>query len=327
MGDSTPEFSIDDRITAHKFGSFASHTWKPFDKITAFEGVRFDYFSYSKNSHISPRLSLSYQLNERTSINGSTGIYYQNLPLILLSQKEEFQNLKDPVAYHYILGLGHLLTENTKMNIEVYEKDYDNFPLDPTTPPLFILDELFYRYGFFFNHEELVDNGKAYSRGIEMMIQKKLAKDVYGLLSGSYFRTRYRDFDGIWRDRVFDNRILFSAEGGYKPNNRWEFSMRWIYAGGPPYTPFDIGASQAINRGVFDQNNINGARYPDYHSLNVRFDRRFHFSGSNLIFYFSVWNAYNRKNIASYFWDEIENKQDTTYQWSLLPVFGLEFEF
>ena len=61
--------------------------------------------------------------------------------------------------------------------------------------------------------------------------------------------------------------------------------------------------------------------------MNVRFDRRFHFSGSNLVFYFSVWNAYNRKNIASYFWNEMENKQDVIYQWSLLPIFGLEYEF
>jgi hypothetical protein len=327
LGDTTPEFYIDDRITAQKFGSFASHIWKPFDKITTTAGVRFDYFSYSKNAHISPRFSLSYRINERTSINGSTGIYYQNLPLILLSQKDEFENLNDPVAYHYILGLSHLLTENTKLSIEIYEKEYDNFPLDPTTPPLFILDELFYRYGFFFNHEELDDNGKAYSRGIELMIQKKLAKNVYGLLSGSYFRTRYKDFDEIWRDRVFDNRLLFSAEGGYKPNNKWEFSLRWIYAGGPPYTPFDIAASESINRAVFDQNKINEARYPDYHSLNIRFDRRFHFSGSNLIFYFSVWNAYNRKNVASYYWNETDNRQDTIYQWSLLPVFGLEYEF
>ena len=35
-------------------------------------------------------------------------------------------------------------------------------------------------------------------------------------------------------------------------------------------------------------------RYPDYHSLNVRFDRRFHFGASNVVLYISAWNAYNR---------------------------------
>ena len=52
-------------------------------------------------------------------------------------------------------------------------------------------------------------------------------------------------------------------------------------------------------------NRINEARYPDYHSLNLRFDRRFYFSGSNLVLYVSAWNVYDRKNVASYFWNEI----------------------
>jgi hypothetical protein len=34
----------------------------------------------------------------------------------------------------------------------------------------------------------------------------------------------------------------------------------------------------------------------------------------------SVWNAYGRKNVAGYFWNATENRQDTQYQWSALPV-------
>ncbi len=327
LGNTTPESRIDDRISSQKVGVFANYTWKPFDRLSLTPGARFDYFAYNENSHVSPRFSLSYKISQKTSINGAAGIYYQNLPLIILSQREENKNLKDPVAYHYILGINHLLTENTRLTLEVYDKEYDNFPLDPTTPTLFVLDELSYRYGFFFDHATLVDDGKAYSRGVELTIQKKLAADFYGLVSGSYFRSRYQDLNGVWKDRVFDNRYTFSAEGGYKPNNKWEFSLRWIYAGGAPYTPFDIAASEAINRGVFDGSKINEVRYSDYHSLNIRFDRRFNFKGSNLIFYFSVWNAYNQKNVASYYWNEIENKKDTTNQWGFLPVFGLEYEF
>ncbi len=327
LGNTTPENRIDKRISSQKVGAFASYTWKPFDRLSLTPGARFDYFAYNENSHVSPRFSVSYKISEKTSINGAAGIYYQNLPLIILSQREENKDLKDPVAYHYILGINHLLTENTRLTLEVYDKEYDNFPLDPTTPALFVLDELSYRYGFFFDHATLVDNGKAYSRGVELTIQKKLAADFYGLVSGSYFRSRYQDLNGVWKDRVFDNRYTFSAEGGYKPNNKWEFSLRWIYAGGAPYTPFDIAASEAINRGVFDGSKINEVRYSDYHSLNIRFDRRFNFKGSNLIFYFSVWNAYNQKNVASYYWNEIENKKDTTNQWGFLPIFGLEYEF
>ncbi len=327
LGDTVLSTVMDDRITADKFGLFINYIAKPFFRLTTNLGIRADYFSYNENSTVSPRFAFSYQLTEKTSINGSTGLFHQNLPMILLSQSESSKNLKDPLAIHYILGINHLITENTRFTLEVYQKDYRNFPLDPSQPALFLIDELYYRYGFFFNHESLIDEGKAYSRGIEIMIQKKLAKNFYGLASASYFRTRYKGGDGVWRDRVFDNRAIFSIEGGYKPNNKWEFSLRWIYAGGTPYTPLDIQKSKEINRAVLDENRINETRYPAYHSLNVRFDRRFNFKHSNIVLYVSVWNAYNRRNVSSYYWNEIKKDEGTVYQWGRLPIFGLEYEF
>jgi len=249
------------------------------------------------------------------------GLFYQNLPLLLLSQNEKNKTLHDPRAAHYILGVDHLLTENTRLTLEVYQKDYARFPIDPAQPELFPIDG-----SFFAHHGELADNGKALARGVEIMLQKKLAQKFYGLASASYFRTRYQDGNGVWRDRNFDNRVTFGLEGGYKPNRKWEYSLRWIYAGGPPHTPLDLAASKLNHRAVLDETRINESRYPDYHAMNVRFDRRFHFSESNLIFYLSVWNVYNRKNLAAYFWNDKEQKQDVIYQWQLLPIFGLEYE-
>ena len=79
--------------------------------------------------------------------------------------------------------------------------------------------------------------------------------------------------------------------------------------------------------GVYDQNRINEERLPDYHSLNLRFDRRFFFERSNIVFYLSIWNAYSRKNVSTYKWNKIENKQEESLQWGMLPIFGVEFEF
>ncbi|MCI0514816.1 hypothetical protein L0128_16500 [candidate division KSB1 bacterium] len=190
-----------------------------------------------------------------------------------------------------------------------------------------MIDDAYYQEGFFFNHPHLTDNGRAVSRGIEIMLQKKLAEKLYGLVSGAYFTTRYQGLDGSWRNRAFDNRLILSAEGGYKPNSKWEFSGRWIYAGGRPYTPFNLTASEKLNRAVLDEQRINAIRFPAYHSLNLRFDRRFHFNHSNLIAYLSIWNAYNRKNIAQQYWNQFKRQPDRIYQWGLLPIFGLEYEF
>ena len=327
FGNLVPASYVLEEIREHKVSGFASYIFRPMPSLTTTMGFRTDYFSYNNNFHLSPRIAFSYQLNSRLKINGATGVYYQNLPLLLLVSSDRNRDLKDLYAVHYIAGMEYLLTASTRMTMEFYQKNYRDFPIDLTQPGLFLLDEVFYKQGYVFNNQQLNSVGKAYSRGIELMIQKKLARDFYGLASASFFRTRYQGADDTWRNRIFDNRLIVSIEGGYKPNSRWEFSLRWIYAGGRPFTPYDVEASQALNRGVYDESQINEDRYPAYHSLNVRFDRRFHFSRSNLILYLSVWNTYNRQNVSAYFWNQTENKQGTIYQFSMLPIFGLEFEF
>ena len=326
LGQATEAFYVQDRIEETKAGAFATMTISPGQRLSIMPGIRVDRFSYNGNTNLSPRLSLRYQVNADLAINAAAGVFHQFLPLPLLAQNETSKDLRDPVAYHLVVGIRHMLSDDTQLVLEAYAKEYDHFPLDPLQPQLFIIDQVV-DTGVYLNNNPLVDTGKARTRGIELMVQKKLARNVYGLLSGAYFRSSYRDYDGIWRDREFDNRFTFQAEGGYKPSNKWEFSARWLYAGGRPYTPFDQAASRAAIRGVLDAGRINADRLPAYHSLNVRFDRRFHYRRSNLILYVSVWNAYNRNNIGGYYWNEVTNEQETLEQWALIPIFGLEFEF
>jgi hypothetical protein len=318
------EIDLDQNFSTTKAGLFFSFIYKPVKKLTTTLGLRGDYFSYNEKFQLSPRFSMAYQLTNLLSINAASGIFYQNLPLYLLTQSNEYKNLDTPKAIHYIIGVDYMIREDTKLTIEVYDKEYDNFPLTKDDPTLFVLDDG--RSMTFFRNYDLTGGGKAYTRGAEFLAQKKLAKDFYGLVSASVFRSKYKDLLGKWRNRTYDNRYLFSIISGYKPNNKWEFSLRWNYAGGVPYTPLDI---ESLSSGGIEKINTditNSARYPDYHSLNIRFDRRFHFQRSNIVVFLSLWNVYNRKNIASYYWNEIENKQDEYYQWSFIPIGGFEYE-
>lgn len=327
LGQPVAGLVLDRDLTTARGALFASLVTQPLPRLTATLGVRWDYFDYTEEWSLSPRAALSLRATPRTTLNLSGGVFRQSLPLVLLLQREENRELAEPWAVHVVGGVEHLLSDDTRLSVEGYWKDYRDFPVDPAEPGLFIVDELVYRYGFFFNHEALVSSGKARARGVEVLLQKKLASGFYGLASASLSKTEYEAGDGVWRDRIYDNRFTASVEGGYKPSASWEFSLRWIYAGGPPYTPLDLEASAAAGRDVLDGSRINEARYPDYHSLNLRFDRRFSFQGSNLVGYVSVWNAYNRKNIASYTWNGVKGEVDTLHQWGMLPIFGLEWEF
>lgn len=326
LGSVTPPMKVDARIRAVKAGAFLRHNWRVLEDLTLAPGARFDYFELNDRSHVSPRLSATYDLSSVTSLTASAGLFFQNLPVVLLAQKKEFRQLRDPRAYHYVLGLSHLLTADTRLTVEVYDKEYRDCPMDPTQAELFVLDESM-DAGLFMNHERLTDNGRAFSRGVEVMVQKKLGEDFYGVISGSYFRSRYRDLNGTWRDRLYDNKITATVEGGYQPNAEWEFSARWLFAGGAPYTPFNEEASAELHRGVYERTRVNDSRLPDYHSLNVRADRRFHFNSSTLILYLSIWNAYGRQNVSKFTWNEIDNKRESQNMWGTFPVFGVEYKF
>jgi len=325
LGDRIPEVQKQIHSKAGKYAAFLEYSLSPFPKLTLNLGVRGDYFDFNKHFKVSPRASLTFQVSKKTSIGAAAGIFRQNLPLLLLYQNEANRNLEDPMTYQYTVNLSHLLRSDTRLTIEAYYKFYRYFPVDPAQPTICLLDEIFSwsKYG----DTALVDSGKAQAYGIEFILQKKMKEKFYGMISGSLSRTRYKDINGIWHDRLFDNRYIFSVQGGYKPNKKWEFSVRWIIAGGLPYTPFDVEASQEVNSGIFDNSRINAERLPAYHNLNLRFDKRIYFRGSNLTLYFSVWNAYNRKNVAGYFWNETENKADYSYQFSILPILGIEYEF
>lgn len=326
IGGAIPADTVLESFSATKFGGFGQVTCRPVGRLTATLGGRYDYFEYVRRGHVSPRFSFSLAITPRTSFNGAFGIYRQFLPASLIAQDRVFRDLDDPRAYHYVLGVSHLLGQDTRLTVEAYYKDYDHFPMDRSQPQLFLADEVGMgrMVGIF---EDLESSGEAWAAGLEVMLQKRLVEGVYGLISGAFFRTRYKGLDGLWRDRIFDNRYLFTLEGGYKPSRRWEFSLRWIYAGGRPYSPLDPDLSAFWNRSVRDVARINEERIPAYHSLNLRMDRRFHFRSSNLVVYFSVWNAYNRNNVSNYYWNQVDRKEDVMYQWSLLPVGGLEWEF
>jgi outer membrane receptor protein involved in Fe transport len=326
LGQVEPDRFIKKDLTSLKgalFGTLVASVGEHWD-LSA--GARIDYFDLNRNTTVSPRLALSYSPVEDLTLHLRGGLFTQQLPLIVLSGNETFESLPVARATHVGLGADYMLRPDTKLTIEAYVKEYSDLPLDMSDPTSSVVDDALFSQRFTI-YSNLVATGKAYTRGVEFILQRKMTEGIYGLVSGSYARCRYQDALSIWRDRVYDNRWIFSVIGGYKPDQNWEYGIRWTYAGGVPYTPFDQTASTVANIGITDQSKVQAARYPDYHSLNLRVDRKWYFDRHMLDIYLSVWNAYNHKNVAGYFWNSTENKQDVRYQWSVLPVLGVEYEF
>ncbi len=305
-------------------GGYIEYDLKTFDRMSINASISGDYYEKSDESAFSARFMTRYQVFENTYFTGALGKYHQELPSVLLVQQEEYPLLS---ANHFVIGLEQIITPSLKLTLEAYHKEYSNMPIDSNTPELFVLDEPFYDNGLYSIHPNLLSDGKSSSDGIEASIQKKMVGDFYGMISGSYFKSEYEGLSGKSYSRSYDNIYFANIQIGYRPNFSWEFSGKWTFSGGAPYTPFDEEASIASGQGVLDTSRINKERYPDYHSLDLRIDKRIFFRQSSLVTYLSVWNVYNRSNVGSYYWNPFTNKQDTVYNWGMLPVLGIEFEF
>ena len=325
LGTRDEQLDVGVSLTGHKAGAFASVEQSVGPRLTATLGGRFDYFTLNRQGAWSPRVGLAYDVDARTTLTAAAGVYRQTLPAWLLVQHPDNRGLDNQRANHYVAGVRRRLTPSTLLSVEAYRKDYRGLPFDPDDPTALVVD------GFADFRTpapgRLVGGGRARAHGVEGLIRKKLARNVHGLASYAYAVSRYTDGIGIERDRTFDHRHVASVMVGYRPNDRFEISGRWRYAGGRPYSPFDPVLSAQAGAGVVRRERINAERHTAYHRLDLRFDHRRHYRSVTLVSFFSVLNVYNRDNVFHYYWDADDNRSRRATQWGLLPVGGFELEF
>ncbi len=297
------------------------------DRLTVTAGVRADAIGYSAHSHLAPRGSIRLRLSRNASIYTAAGLYYQSLPLTIVLQHRSNQRLRDPRALNLVAGAGCRPTGWLGLNLESYFKRYDHMPMDTTQANVFVLDELVYNYGFVAGHLPLVDSGRSDVYGLETTVTFRPSDHLFCRIGTAWSRAKFLGVDNAWYDRVIDNRFAADIELTLRPTAGWTFSSRWLFGGGRPYTPFNMELSRLHNDGVYDLDQANKVRFPDYHSLSLRIERRFSFGRSDVALYGEVWNVYNRENVSGQYWDPNTRRVEAVNQFPRLPIVGLEYRF
>lgn len=327
FGDSLPITLLNKKENFLKLASYINFNFKPWGRLTTNLGLRLDYFDALKQAtYLSPRFSTSYQLTEITNINFSTGIYHQSPSYIWLIADERNRELKKVRVDQYVLGFDHRLNEDALLKVEGFYKDYTNYPSSLIRSYLVLAntgagfagsDDNYSAFGL----EPLVSAGFGNTHGVELSIQKKLSKTpYYGILSLTYSKSEFTALDGIKRPGSYDQNWIFNISGGYKIDKHWEISSKFRFASGKPYTPFNFDGTQNIA-------DYNSRRLKSVHSLDVRVDRRWFFTGWTLITYVDIQNIYNRNNLSAIRWDRREQKVDESSSIGILPSIGISAEF
>lgn len=326
------------------------------DRLIFNLGFRYDTFTYSKKSNISPRVSLSYQIIPLlSSINFAYGEYFQTQSLPLYGdryQSEVNRYLDNSLARHFVLGYEQILDEGLKLNIEGYYKKYEKLPFS---------EEFINFNDRTFRSEKIVNVGNKRIFGLDFLIQKKLVENYYGTISVSRMWTELDDprlgFEGktfisendfpwvatiILGKRFKDLRKELDELPFYIKyptmllpfSDDMEISFRWRYASGKPYTPRFYssyeqnreGGSKWTDGAWITSDDINSERYPDYHRLDIGFNSRYNFKNFSMNIFLSIQNLYNRDNIAFYVYNS-DGTTDNVYQFQTIPLAGIDIEF
>lgn len=310
-----------------KYGLYAQYSDVLFDRFMVSIGTRGDYFSGINNGFtVSPRFSVSYIISELATLSFSTGVYHQSPSYIWLAAFPSNKDLKPVRVYQYVLGYERKLRDDIRMKLEGFYKDYNNYPTSRLRPYLVLAntgagfgggDDNFSAFGL----EPLVSDGKGFARGIEFSMQKKASQTPhYALLSITYSESFFTGLDRIQRAGSYDQKWIFNLSAGYKFSSKWETSMKFRFATGNPYTPFNPDGTQSVV-------NYNANRFEPLHSLDIRFDRRWDFENLSLITYLDVQNIYNRKASNFIRWDYRKGEVDKQSSIGILPSIGISLEF
>ena len=338
-----------------KYGAFAqvSKTYLV-DRLVTSLGIRTDGNSFTENSttpNLSPRLSLAYNLNGKSSINANLGRYYQLPSYTILGFENNGTYLNQDAEYiqcdHAVLGLEYNPTNYSKITVESFYKNYDNYPFSDSVG--ISLANLGGDFGVIGN-ENITSSSKGRSYGLEFLAQQKLSSSVYGILSFTYYKSEFEDKNNQYVPSAWDNRYILNLTAGKKFKNNIELGVKFRYSGGAPYTPLDLATSSI--KGVWDVNQqavldydlLNTKRLNDIHGLDIRLDKKWFFKKWSLNAYLDIENLYNYKiqlpsevgvdselsdqpiyeaqNDSQYSLYEIVNESGT-----ILPTVGLLIEF
>jgi hypothetical protein len=299
--------SFNTDINFWKYGLFGQvgKTFK--NQVSVSAGIRTDMNSFTENGNnglktLSPRLSFSYPFSESVRFNAAWGSYYKLPIYTVLGYKNaegNFANRDNEYinTIHYAAGFEYLPRTDLRFTVEGFYKDYSNYPVsDFDNISLANLGGGFGAIG----NEKVTSIGGGRAFGLEFFMQKKLTKKQFLTFSYTYVRSLFDAVNTELISSSWDNRHLLSFIYGLKLKKNWELGVKHRFAGGSPYSPFDLEASQrnylSLGSGIFDNSQLNSLQLKAFNQLDIRIDKQWNFDSWSLDLFLDVQNVTGAKN-------------------------------
>jgi len=281
--------------------------------------------------NLEPRLSLSYQLNNVSSIKAGYSRVAQYIHLLSNTTSVTPLDVWTPsgkyiepqISDQYALGYFKNFKDNTySLEVEAYYKTTDN-RIDYIDGSNLIGQNTI---------ETEILNGESRAYGFEILLRKSKGKFTGWLaytLSKSEQRTPGGAAGGLglnngdWYNSYYDRTHDISLTGSYKLNDKWSFGSNLVFQTGRPVT-YPNGQYQYEDLSIASYSNRNENRLPTYHRLDIQATYIPNRKPNNKWkgeWVFGIYNVYNRKNAASISFGQ--NRETGANEATRTAIFGI----
>ncbi len=309
-------------------GLYAEAEVTPLSGLRVVPGVRFDYYTDTDHSDVSPRVNASYDIvpggtdangdvSDKTTLKAGVGVYTQPPTFQETDRVFGTPGILSNRSIHYSAGIEQEIAQIVDVDVEGFYKEITALvSREPTT-----------------EGERYNNNGIGSIIGLETLIKYQTDERFFGwvayTLSKSVRQNSPEEEEYYFQ---FDQTHNLTMLGSYRLGRGWELGARFRVVSGNLTTPVvseGLKSVYASDVGVYTpiQGEFFSERLPLFHELDIRIDKRWQFRTWRLSAYLDVRNVYNNaaKEAIVYNFDFTES----SYQLGLpiLPSIGLRGEF
>jgi hypothetical protein len=298
-------------------------------------GLRFDGFGLTHERAFDPRLNISQQLTDTTTLRQSIGRFHQPPTPADVDPADGNPKLRSSYVDQLSLGIDHDFARATTASITgfysygrrigVPEPTFR--PGDSYEPNLGGLGPTFElllekQLGF---SQFRRDVGRARAAGIEVLLKRSTPR-WFGMIAYTLSiaervddptRTQRGPYAFLWRPFELDQRHNLNIAGSVQLVH-WRLGARVQLVSGNPYSP-----SMLVGDTVVQQPWT--ATLPMFFQLDLRADRRWHRSWGDINFYIDIQNATNRANVEGREYDDSRHMDQDIPGLPIVPFIGVEF--
>ncbi len=309
--------------TALLQGGYFEQTWRH-SWIRAAAGLRLDAHEFYDAVAVSPQASVALRLPESSELQLAWGQYVQYPELSFLGSTLGGRRLLPERANHFSTAVEKRFGDNARIRFEAWNRD----DRDLLAQPLFDV-RLVNGVVVIPADARYFNSVRGYSRGAQIVLQRRTANRLSGWVSYTLSYARQRDgLDGSSFWALNDQRHIANVYLSYRLTSSVNLSGRWSYGSGEPVPGF-VSATGGAH---YVTNRRNGERLSPYQRTDFRVNKSFTYDRWKLTLYGEVINLTDHDNQRYISFNGVNTATRQAYLtfdrvFPILPVAGVTLEF